>query len=276
MKDIRVAAVVCRCPLDRIDHNLSQVNRWAAAASSRGADIVCFPEMNLCGYGHDPAKPLIPQSIPGSATRGLQQIASRHRIVILAGMAEAGEDGRVYISHLVASPERELGFYRKVHVSPPEQQRYSQGNKASVFTAGGVRFGIQICYDAHFPELSTRMALAGADVIFIPHASPRGTSNQKYSSWLRHLPARAFDNGVFVVACNQAGGNSKGLSFPGLAVVVGPDGKMIERLLSDNDEGMLVADLKESQLSSVREHRMRYFLPNRRPEIYLSGVGNDG
>ncbi len=72
--------------------------------------------------------------------------------------------------------------------------------------------GIQLCYDAHFPELSTRMAVNGADIIFMPHASPRGTPSQKLTSWLRHLTARAFDNGVFIVACNQNGDNQKGCS----------------------------------------------------------------
>jgi N-carbamoylputrescine amidase len=101
----------------------------------------------------------------------------------------------------------------------------------------------------------------------MPHASPRGTPDDKFNSWTRHLTARAFDNGVFVAACNQTGSNHMGLQFPGLAMVVGPSGEIIARA-ADTDEGLLVADLKAAALAHVREHRMRYFLPNRRPEIY--------
>jgi N-carbamoylputrescine amidase len=84
---------------------------------------------------------------------------------------------------------------------------------------------------------------------------------------MRHLPARAYDNGLFVIACNQTGENKKGLSFPGIAVVIGPSGEVIDKDLTGR-EGMLVADLRVEDLARVRNHRMRYFLPNRRPELY--------
>jgi N-carbamoylputrescine amidase len=111
------------------------------------------------------------------------------------------------------------------------------------------------------------MAVDGVDVIFMPHASPRGTPQQKFDSWMRHLTARAYDNSVFIVACNQIGANQNGLDFPGLAVVVGPAGMILDKETA-GCESMLVADLKSDDLSAVREHRMRYFLPNRRPEMY--------
>jgi predicted amidohydrolase len=109
-------------------------------------------------------------------------------------------------------------------------------------TGQGIRFGIQLCYDAHFPELSTRMAETDADVIFMPHASPRGQAADKHQSWMRHLPARAFDNGLFVVACNQTGDNENGLVFPGNAVVFSPSGEIMQTRLTGNS-GMIMADL---------------------------------
>jgi N-carbamoylputrescine amidase len=89
----------------------------------------------------------------------------------------------------------------------------------------------------------------------------------KHQSWMRHLPARAFDNGFFVVACNQIGNNENGLVFPGNAVAFSPSGEILETRLS-GDSGMIVADLTAEQLSHVRSHRMRYFLPNRKPGLY--------
>jgi N-carbamoylputrescine amidase len=111
------------------------------------------------------------------------------------------------------------------------------------------------------------MALEGADVLFIPHASPRGDAESKLSSWLRHLTARAFDNGIFVVACNQVGRTEEGFYFPGVAVVVGPDGQVLATQ-TVRDEGILYATLEAGMLTDVREHRMRYFLPGRRPQLY--------
>jgi predicted amidohydrolase len=131
----------------------------------------------------------------------------------------------------------------------------------------GLTFGIQLCYDAHFPELSTRMALNGADVIFIPHASPRGTPEDKYHSWLRHLKARAFDNSVFIVAVNQVGDNGNGLAFPGIAVAISPSGEVMDKKLCENED-MLVVELKEDLLTRVRSSFMHFFLPNRRKDLF--------
>ena len=194
-------------------------------------------------------------------------MARQHQIVILAGMAEKVENGDIFASHLIISPDGISGWYRKLHIAPPERGIFTPGRKVPLFEIKGAKVGIQLCYDAHFPGLSTRMAVDGADIIFMPHASPRGTPAEKFNSWMRHLTARAFDNGVFIVACNQVGENQNGLDFPGLAVVVGPYGKILEKNTT-GCEGMLVADLKSDDLSAVRDHRMRYFLPNRRPELY--------
>jgi N-carbamoylputrescine amidase len=144
---------------------------------------------------------------------------------------------------------------------------FSAGAIVPVFEIQGVKLGIQLCYDVHFPELSTRMAIDDADVIFMPHASPRGTPEQKFNSWMRHLPARAFDNGLYVVACNQTGDNQNGLNFPGLSVIFNPSGQIIKKDTSGKEK-IIIADLKAEGLAKVRDHRMRYFLPNRRPGLY--------
>ena len=86
---------------------------------------------------------------------------------------------------------------------------------------------------------------------------------------MRHLSARAFDNSLFIVACNQTGENEKGLGFPGIAVIIGPSGEVIQKDISGK-EGVLLATLKTEDLIRVRSHRMRYFIPNRRPELYYT------
>jgi predicted amidohydrolase len=116
------------------------------------------------------------------------------------------------------------------------------------------------------------MALMGADIIFIPHASPRGDAEGKLQGWLRHLTARAFDNGVFVVACNQVGQTDEGFSFPGAAVILGPNGQELARYAGE-EEMILFATLEADMLKEVREHRMRYFIPSRRPDLYKRIIG---
>jgi N-carbamoylputrescine amidase len=267
MKDIRIAAVIFNSALNQTQRNLNRMHPWIGKAKKEGADIVCFPELNVTGYTTRPAIKDTAESVPGPISRSVQELAREYQIAILAGLAEKDEKARIFASHIVATPEKISGVYRKIHIAPPEKNIFSPGGSIPLFNFQGVKFGIQLCYDAHFPALSTRMAVDGADVIFMPHASPRGKPQEKFDSWMRHLTARSYDNSLFIVACNQVGKNSNGLDFPGIAVVIDPSGNILQKN-THGKEDMLIADLKADALDSVRNHRMRYFLPNRRPELY--------
>ena len=267
MKNIRIAVVISNSPVGKIRQNIDTLARRVKEAKKKDAAIICFPEMNVTGYST--RKKIIDsaQFVPGSVTGELAELAEKENITILAGLAEKDKKDRIYAGHLVVKPQGLSGVYRKLHIAPPEQKVFSPGRSIPLFDAHGVRFGIQLCYDSHFPELSTRMALNGADIIFFPHASPRGTPEEKFSSWMRHLTARAYDNGVFVVACNQAGENKKGLNFPGIALVIDPSGNVVAKDVSGK-ENMIVVDLKAGDLAKVRNHKMRFFLPNRRSDMF--------
>jgi N-carbamoylputrescine amidase len=267
MKDIRIAAVMMNCPVGRVDDNLDRMAGWIQTAKKRGADLVCFPEMNICGYSTRGVIKDSAETVPGKISQSVLELAQEFKLAILAGLLEKDAMGRVYASHLAVTPQGVAGIYRKIHIAPPETGVFSAGDAIALFKIKGIKLGIQLCYDVHFPELSTRMATDGADVIFMPHASPRGTPAQKFNSWMRHLPARAFDNGLYVVACNQTGNNQSGLNFPGLSVILDPAGRVIKKNIGGKED-MIVADLKADELEKVRGHRMRYFLPNRRPELY--------
>lgn len=269
MRDIRIAVVVCNAHIGANDLNRAKMQKWVQAAQKRGVEIVCFPEMNISGYGVHPSISSAAEPIPGPTSRCVKKLCNETQITLLAGMAEKDASGNLFVTHLVARPHREIGIYRKLHLSPPEQALYHQGDAAPLFKIKGFCFGVQLCYDAHFPELTTRMALNGADAIFIPHASPRGSTHEKMASWMRHLTARAFDNALFIIAGNQTGSNGEGLTFPGVAAVIDPSGHVIETYASDQ-EGLLVVELKADALDRVRRHPMRFFLPNRRPELYCN------
>jgi N-carbamoylputrescine amidase len=167
----------------------------------------------------------------------------------------------------VANQDGTLWKYRKTHLSPQEIRVYRPGEEIHVYRSSHLVFGIQLCYESHFPEMSTLMALEGAEAIFMPHASPRGNPLEKTESWLRHLPSRAFDNGVYVIACNQSRETKRGLSFPGVVLALSPSGRILAKYMGTGQELILI-DLKAIELEEVRNHRMKYFLPNRRPELY--------
>jgi N-carbamoylputrescine amidase len=255
-------------PPGEIDQNLEKIETYAAQASEKGVDIICFPELSITGYTLENPKKLISLARSGEIIIHITETAHAHGLVIAAGTIElTGDEEKPYISQVVAGPDGLLGIYRKTHLSPAEKESYRPGHDITTFSHRDVIFGVQLCYETHFPEISTIMALEGAKIILMPHASPRGLPEEKLNSWLRHLPGRAFDNALFIVACNQVGKTSQGLFFPGVAVMLNPLGRTICRHTWD-DEKMLLADLSMDELGEVRGHRMKYFLPHRRPELY--------
>jgi len=267
VKDLRIAVVVCNARVGETQQNLDKITTFVKKARKAASDIICFPELSITGYSNHAVVSDIAEPIPGPVSEALSNLAVLNDLLVLAGMAEKGDNGRIYATHMIAMPDGKMGIYRKSHIPPPEKEIYSPGNTIPTFTFKESAFGIQLCYDTHFPELSTKMAIRGAEILFMPHASPRGLAIDKHRSWMRHLTARAFDNSVFVVACNQTGYNGKGLTFPGNAVVLDPAGNIIGQSLSSR-ETMILVDLKAETFDTIRSKRMHFFLPNRRPELY--------
>jgi len=264
---MRVGAVCMESRPGGIERNLERMEGVAARAAGRGVEVLCFPEFSVTGYVLDDPESVYSESSYDAVLDRLHRMAVNHGLVVIAGVIEPSPEGPPSIGQVVAGPEGILGIHRKTHLSPPEKEAFRPGNRISVFHWKEKVFGVQLCYESHFPEISTMMAVQGADILFLPHASPRGTPEEKLESWLRHLPGRAFDNALFVVACNQVGVRPGALSFPGVAVALGPDGRVIRQVVSA-DECLLVVTLDMARQKEIRAHRMKYFLPHRRPELY--------
>ena len=268
MNTIKVALIVQNCIAGNFEKNLKSTLNFITKAIQKGAKIIVFPEMNLTGYVAGPDIINISRPITqDNMVSVFSNLAKKFALTILVGLAEKTPEKKIYASHLVFTPERSFQIYRKIHTAPFEKKYFTPGNNIKIFKSQGFKFGIQLCYDVHFPELSLAMALKEIDVIFIPHASPRGSSQEKYDSWVRHLRARAFDNGVYIAACNQTGDNTKGLFFPGISIFIGPDGNILYKSI-DETEGIHVINIEKTILNEIRSHKMKYFLPYRRKDLF--------
>lgn len=267
MTTISAALITQQCLAGSLTKNRENTLALAKEAAEKGAKIAVFPEMNLTGYLTSDKIKTISHPVDDQLILPFVKLSEQKGITLLIGLAERTSANRIYAAHLVIRPDETVRSYRKIHTSPFEQKFFSAGNRINLFKTGDICFGIQLCYDAHFPELTQAMALKGADIIFIPHASPRGTCREKYESWIRHMRARAFDNGVYIAACNQACDNGQGLDFPGISVFIGPDGNVLSRTL-DGRAGIHMIEINTEALRQIRTHQMRYFLPNRRSDLF--------
>lgn len=266
MRDVRVAAAAITSAVGDFEANLAKHRQLICAASRDGAEIVCFPELSLCGYpldgevAHELARPLDDELVQTVA-----ELAAELGIVIMAGLLERDPSGLVYNSQLIVSPGRGVERHRKAHVPTSEIGRFRPGDELRVFALPQAVVGVQVCYDTHFPEATIVQALAGAEIVFMPHAST-GTENaqEKQARWLRYLPARAYDASVFALVVNQV---DPARGFPGVAMAFDPWGEVLAEAVGD-EEALLVVDLRADALVERRRVAETYFTHFRRPELY--------
>jgi len=257
MRDFVIAAVCMHSEPGEVEKNLGRMESFVHEASKRSAGAVLFPELSISGYTLKDPKRIYDLDQSRRILERIPRMAHDAKLVIMAGMVEILQEGLPHITHVVAGPDGPLGLYRKTHLSPPEEEKYRGGDSLNVFHESGLTFGLELCYESHFPEISTVLSLKGAEVLFMPHASPRGKPEEKMKSWLRHLPGRAFDNGVFVVACNQVGKTKENFFFPGVILALDPQGRVLESY-TGNEETMVLVELKAKDLA-IRGMRKRWF-----------------
>ena len=268
MQDLRIAMVQMNSRVADYDGNLATIKRFAEQAATQNVDIVCFPELCVCGYNAGDTSTPEPEPLEGKSLGRLEEISRNSNITLLAGFLERDVNGIVYNTQVICGPEGYAGHYRKTHVPSVEIGTWCHGDAVPVFDHSKARYGIEICYDSHFPELSTILAEKGADVIFLPHASPLETPEEKRARWMRYVPARAYDNNVYVAICNHVGDNGAGRTFAGVTFICDPLGAVIAEVESGTQEGMIVADLQASALAESRKDTVMFFRHYRRPEMY--------
>jgi len=253
------------------ERNFQNITHLAEVAKEQGISLLCFPECALDGYSpHDAAE--IGNTIDSIWIKQLSECSMDLGMTLLVGMIEQStRDHRPYISHVILSPGEEPKVYRKVHLGRSELEYFTPGDSFPIFSAHGTSFAVGICWDWHFPETAAIYSLKGAEVLFAPHASPLVAGDRK-EIWLRYLGARAYDNSVYLGACNLIGGNGKSKEFSGGALVIGPKGDLFEQAQIGN-EGILAANLSADRINHIRRPerssmRDSFFLADRRKELY--------
>jgi predicted amidohydrolase len=229
-----VAAVQMRSTDDR-ERNLDTAEGFAAEAAGRGADVIAFPEnvadLRAEGDVRPPA-----ESPSGPTARRFAAMAARHHAWILAGtigLRNARGGKRSNATLLFAPDGTVAAVYRKMHLFDVSIPKRAVFRESRIVAAGDVpvvavtplaTFGLSICYDLRFPELYRHLAMAGAEVFFVPSAFTAYTGR---SHWTALLRARAIENLAYVVAPAQWGRHHEGRSSYGHTCVIDPWGRVV-------------------------------------------------
>ena len=200
-------------PVDDPDANLQTVRTAAVDAAARGAGLLVTPEYTSYFTADiDDRFVAAAQPLDGPFVTGLQDVARTTGIALVVGVAETAEvPGRFRNTLVAVLPDGSIAAaYRKVHLydafGSRESDRIESGDPAQlpVFELGGLRIGLETCYDLRFPEVTRRLAATehgAADVVVLPAEWVRGPGKEHH--WRTLLTARAIENTVWVVGVGQ-------------------------------------------------------------------------
>ena len=142
------------------------------------------------------------------------------------------------------APSGELAAsYRKIFPWRPSEP-YVPGDRFVVFGLDGSTVGLDICYDAWFPEVSRHLAWLGAEVIV--NVVKTTTPDREQEVVLAR--ANSIANQVFTVSVNTASPIGRGRSL-----VVDPEGAVLAESTGD-EETVLTLTLDLDQVARIREH----------------------
>jgi len=207
------------------DRNLDSAIRLIdrAVRSYPEVDFVCLPELFYAVPSPENAEQ-VAEPIPNRMTQEFGKKAREIGAYIIAGSFLEKRDGERYNTSLLFDRKGEiLGSYSKIHLFDALEFKESMiskpGNHVSLFDTDVGRIAITICYDLRFPELYRKLAMSGADVIFVPSAflSPR------LDHWRILVQAAALQNLTYVVAVNLIGRHEH-FEFFGRSMIVDPWG----------------------------------------------------
>jgi predicted amidohydrolase len=282
-------------------YNLAVMDSLSEQAAHAGAKVIAFHECSVTGYTF--ARPLskaqmleLAEFVPqGESVKKLTEIARKHDIAILAGLFEKDQDDNLFKAYVCVDKNGLVAKYRKLH--PFINPHLTPGDRYCVFDLFGWKCGILICYDNNIIENVRATNLLGADVIFMPHVTmctpstrpgagfvdPQLWENReddptslrlefdgmKGRDWLmKWLPARAYDNAIYVVFSNPIGMDDDQLKN-GCSMIIDPYGDIIAECRKLDNE-IATATLTPDKLMHAGGYRYK---KARRPELYRDIIG---
>jgi beta-ureidopropionase len=262
---------------DDAEHNVGRASARIAEAASAGAEIVCLPELATSIYFCTEIERehyKLAESVNGPSVSAIAEAARAAGVYVVFPFYERDEeDEQLYnTAAFIDRRGNVVGRYRK-NIIPLTKFTGEIGIEKYYFRPGnlgypvfdtdlGIRVGITICFERHFPESGRSLALNGADLIFVPTATPAGKD-----MWDVELRSIAIANLLWVAGVNRVHRDVNGskMDFYGKSLVSAPSGEVVAAAREDAEE-ILYAVIDTEQSQQLREEWG--FFRDRRPEIF--------
>ena len=230
--------------------NLTLITKLVGDAADRGARVVLLPEYAMfTAPAMDRRFVDSAEDLDGEFVTGLLALAADRGVTIVGGMNERLDGSHISNTLVVAGPDGVPALYRKIHLydafgfRESDVVRAGEITEPETFEVDSVRFGLQTCYDLRFPEVTRRLADAGAQVVLLPAEWVPGPLKEYH--WSTLVRARAIENTLYVAAAGQAAPTGSGTSM-----LVDPMGVVVTSL--GEQTGVAVGEVSAERIAEVR------------------------
>ena len=180
-----------------ISDALENADKMLDFFAENNVDIIVFPESWLLLGIYKKVEELINayEKILGFLVEKAKALDS----YIIGGALYKQEEEKYYIVSPVISPDGEIiGEQYKINLFRLEKEFFSTKPNVEIFEAKGLKFGVMICYDANFPEISRILLKRGVDFIF----NPSRIIADGEDMWHIYLAARSLENRLPIIGVN--------------------------------------------------------------------------
>lgn len=251
-----------------VDANVAAIGEaFAALKRDRTPfpNVVVFPEACLSGYFVEGAVREVALTAEGVFKR-LRDVATKTlgashvSFDVIAGFYEV-DDGKLYNSAIYATLGKDAAIrhlHRKLFLPTygvfDEERFVSRGRTIEAFETPHGRAAILICEDACHSLAITIAALRGAQILYIPSASPgRGLEDSEPANvrlWRDITRVAAAEHGIFIAYSGLLGFEG-GKGFTGSSRLIGPFGDLRAEAPFDTP-AILRVDVDPVDLSAAR------------------------
>lgn len=265
-KPFRAAVVQTLAKLGDYEHNIGLMEFYVEEAVRQGAELIVFPECMDTGYLFDSKDHCreLAEPIPGGPfVSAMAELCRKHSVYIASGITELGPDGKkIFNTGLLLDRKGEVAVhYHKQFLATHDQNWFAFGERGCpVVDTDLGRIGLLICFDGRIPEIARSLALQGAEVIV---DMANFFALDQAEMW---GPARAYENGIWLVAATKAG-YERSIYYPGGSMIVDPKGRVVTQIPYDT-HGVAVAEIDPAAARDKRIYASNDKFADRRPSAY--------
>ena len=140
---------------------------FAKEAEDKKVDLLLFPECFLTGYIlNETYIANFAYDFESKQFAAILKQLEHVRPVLVFGVNEK-KSGKYFNSAVVVNRGEIIGVYRKTHLIDPNEAFFTPGKDYPIFEIKGLKYGINICYDAQFADAAKAVADQGAQLLLL-------------------------------------------------------------------------------------------------------------